>query len=96
MQAIATGEGSTAIGFYSEANGNWSTALGWGTIARSAFETVIGRFNTNYGPVSATGWNPADRLFVIGNGTNENSGSSHYHPISLTGSTFNHYLTLTS
>jgi len=43
--------------------------MGERTSAKSAFETVVGRWNLDYTPVSATEWNANDRLFVIGNGT---------------------------
>jgi hypothetical protein len=43
--------------------------MGVSTLAPSFCETAIGRFNTTYTPGSSTGWNPSDRLFVIGNGT---------------------------
>ena len=42
------------------------------TTAPSAYETVLGRYNTDYTPNDTAGWDEADRLFTIGNG----SGSS--------------------
>lgn len=38
------------------------------TTAPSGFETVFGRNNTTYTPVSVTGRDASDRLFVTGNG----------------------------
>ena len=52
------------------ASGWYSTAMGKNTIAPSFAETTIGRFNTNYTPNAINSWDSADRLFVIGNGSN--------------------------
>jgi hypothetical protein len=43
--------------------------------APSYAETAIGRYNTTYAQASATGWDAADRLFVIGNGTGNSARS---------------------
>lgn len=67
--AQATGNSSTAIGVSTSASGYRSIAMGENTIAQSGYETVIGRYNTDYSPNSTGGWNAGDRLFVIGNGT---------------------------
>jgi hypothetical protein len=67
---IASGLSSTAMGDHSTSSGSESTSMGFYSIAPSAYETAIGSFNTNYTPISATDWNPNDRLFVIGNGIN--------------------------
>ncbi len=81
--AIASGAQSTAMGPQTKASGLFSTALGLGTIAsgqgsiaigaenfaKSAYETVLGRWNTDYIPADTSFWNPADRVFTIGNGT---------------------------
>ncbi len=61
--------GSIALGSFANASYDYSTALGYGTKAHSAYETVIGKHNSEYEPANSWGWNPADRLFVIGNGT---------------------------
>ncbi|MDP6909817.1 MAG: tail fiber domain-containing protein, partial [Flavobacteriales bacterium] len=53
-----------------------STAMGYQTTAPSYLETVIGQFNTTYTPFSTAGWNAADRLFVIGNGTGSSARSN--------------------
>ena len=52
--------------------------MGSDTTAESFVETVIGSFNTFYTPVSIASiisFNPADRLFVIGNGTDDSNRS---------------------
>jgi hypothetical protein len=61
------GDASAAIGYRTTASGNSATALGNYTTALSFCETVIGKSNTTYTPISATSWEPLDRLFVIGN-----------------------------
>ncbi|MCP4996367.1 MAG: hypothetical protein GY934_21725, partial [Gammaproteobacteria bacterium] len=71
----ATGTASTAMGLYTTATGYSSTAMGGYTEAESGYETAIGRYNTDYIPNSTTGWDAADRLFVIGNGTASNATS---------------------
>ncbi len=48
------------------ANGNTATALGF--YLAESYQTVIGRYNTDYTPTSTTSWDANDRLFVIGNG----------------------------
>lgn len=64
----------TAIGNSSFANrggraeGRFSYASGNQTTAKSGWETVFGRRNTDYAPISVSGWNANDRLFVVGNG----------------------------
>ena len=65
----ASGYNSTAMGWATTASGYISTALGWVNTAPSFAETVLGTYNTTYTPASSTSWNPADRLFDIGNGT---------------------------
>jgi hypothetical protein len=69
----ASGYRSTAMGDGTTASGYRSTAMGNGTIAKSAFETAVGGWNTDYEPSSTTSWNANDRLFVIGNGTADDS-----------------------
>ena len=64
----ASGSNSTAIGGWTTASGDFSIAFGYMTKAPSGFESVFGANNTSYTPLSTTGWNPSDRLFVIGNG----------------------------
>ena len=66
--STASGQYATALGYTNTAAGNYSMALGDNTTAYSMSETVVGSNNTAYKPLSKTAWNPADRLFVIGNG----------------------------
>jgi uncharacterized coiled-coil protein SlyX len=47
--------------------------MGNSTTATSAYETAIGRYNTDYDPGSTTDWVSTDRLFVIGNGSGTGS-----------------------
>jgi hypothetical protein len=68
-ETAATGYGSTSMGIITNASGDFSISMGFGTNARSYSETAIGSFNTDYAPLNTTGWDPADRLFSIGNGT---------------------------
>ncbi|PKL85627.1 MAG: hypothetical protein CVV22_06905 [Ignavibacteriae bacterium HGW-Ignavibacteriae-1] len=74
--ATASGYASTAIGYYATASGFASTGMGYNTTAKSGYETVVGSWNTDYTPVSTSGWNSSDRLFVIGNGTASTSRSN--------------------
>ncbi|MBN1338661.1 MAG: DUF1566 domain-containing protein [Bacteroidales bacterium] len=76
--AVAIGNTPTASGYASLAMGDYTTASGWRstafgnrTTAPSGFETVLGRYNTDYTPASATDWIATDRLFVIGNGATD-------------------------
>ncbi|MFO8067491.1 MAG: tail fiber domain-containing protein [Bacteroidales bacterium] len=63
----AEGEGAVAMGDMTRAQGNYSVALGSRTVAYSSYETVVGNINSPYVPLEPYGWNPQDRLFVIGN-----------------------------
>jgi hypothetical protein len=67
--STASGEAATAFGNTTTASGKAALAAGERTTAPSFSETVLGRYNTTYTPLSTTTWNSADRLFVIGNGT---------------------------
>ncbi len=69
ISTTASGDGSFSSGIYSQASGDFSMAAGGSTVAPSAYEMVVGRYNTTYTPASTTGWNVSDRLFVVGNGT---------------------------
>ena len=71
----ASGSESTAWGYMTKASGTRATAWGWSTIAPSGYETVLGRFNTQYTPSSPFIWDSNDRLFVIGNGTDDDQRS---------------------
>jgi len=74
--STASGDFSTAMGFLSIASGFNSTAMGNRITAKSAYETVIGIYNTIYTPQDSLSWNASDRLFVIGNGTSEGNRSN--------------------
>lgn len=64
----AYGTKSVAFG-NSRADGDYAFVFGDNAHAPSGYETVFGRYNTAYTPISKTGWASSDRLFVIGNGT---------------------------
>jgi hypothetical protein len=78
FEASATGAYARSIGNFTSASGNISTAMGSSTLAPSFSEFVIGRLNTVYTPLNATGWNNSDRLFVVGNGTDINNRSDAF------------------
>ncbi len=63
--------GSLSSGFHTIASGDKSAVFGNFTQAASAMEFVIGNYNTSYTPDDAHYWDNDDRLFVIGNGTND-------------------------
>ena len=71
----ASGSSSTAMGLSTTASGSRSSAMGQSTFARSSAETSIGSFNTDYTPNSALSFSSADRLFVVGNGSNSSARS---------------------
>ncbi|MBE0641034.1 MAG: tail fiber domain-containing protein, partial [Bacteroidales bacterium] len=64
----ASGNASTAWGDATTASGSYSTAWGRFLEAPSYMETALGTYAETYTPNSATSWQAADRLFVIGNG----------------------------
>lgn len=68
--SITNGQFSFAFGNYAETFGTNSMAFGNNVTSRSGYESVFGIYNTDYTPLSVGGFNNADRLFVIGNGTN--------------------------
>lgn len=72
---VASGDYSTAVGTNTRASGTNAISIGDNTIAKAGFETVLGTYNTDYNPASTTGWNPSDRLFTVGNGTNSKAAS---------------------
>jgi hypothetical protein len=55
------------------ANGYMSFVTGFENTAQSYVEVVIGQEATTYSPNSLTGFDLADRLFVVGNGINSSS-----------------------
>jgi len=81
--STALGYGATASGIYAVAMGEESTASGKSALACNRFttapsyaETVIGQYNETYSPSGTTSFQPADRLFVIGNGTSAGARSN--------------------
>lgn len=71
--ADAIGEWSTAVGRNTTASGNFSTCIGGeGNEAHDAYEVVLGRFAVK-GTGDSLNWNSNDNLFVIGNGSADNS-----------------------
>lgn len=73
---IAWSDRSMAIGDVSQTKGASSIALGRGANTHSYSEIALGSFNTVYTPASATEWNGADRLLVLGNGPNDSELSN--------------------
>jgi len=71
QNTTAHGYWSLAVGEGSYARGNYSTAIGRQTKAESFCETSIGSFPALAGLPSAQDWIGTDRLFVVGNGTDE-------------------------
>nr|MBS0037840.1 tail fiber domain-containing protein [Saprospiraceae bacterium] len=69
----ASGDQSTAWGRETEASGVGSTSWGMHTRAFSAYETVLGRWNTTYVPNDPDEWNSEDRLMVVGVGSGDNN-----------------------
>jgi hypothetical protein len=72
----ASGEYAVSMGQSSVASGRRSFSFGFFTNAPSAGEFTLGRYNTNYTPGSTTQFISTDRLFVIGNGIDEDSRSN--------------------
>ncbi|UCG28793.1 MAG: tail fiber domain-containing protein, partial [Bacteroidales bacterium] len=69
----SSGYMSTSIGGLTTASGRYSTAGGYNTTARSCNSFVIGRYNDTLTTSSLTTWVETDPLFIIGNGTADNS-----------------------
>ena len=74
--AYATGSLSFAAGDNVEAGRSYSSVFGSNLQTYSGYEFVVGRWNTNYGADSQNGWDPDDRLFVVGNGTSSAARSN--------------------
>ncbi len=66
---------SFVAGRESQTYGNVSIAMGLGLAAQAKNEFAIGSYNTTYTANKPAGFDNADRVFVIGNGTDENSRS---------------------
>ena len=76
IASTASGWGATAIGILSSAEGSASVALGSRAKAYSLSEIAVGQFNTAYAlntPTSTYEFNGADRIFVVGNGQDDNN-----------------------
>jgi hypothetical protein len=73
QKSVASGNYSVAIGYLTTAEGYISTSIGYHTTAPSYAETVLGSNNSVYEPSNINGWDDLDRLFVIGNGTANDS-----------------------
>ena len=71
---IVSGKSSLAQGEDTYAYGNYSLATGLGTIASSKCQTAIGKYNTT-NPMSQ---DVESRLFVVGNGNNDNDRSDAF------------------
>ena len=68
-QGTANGASSFAV-IKGKTNGDYSVAFGDGIESQSYSEYSLGSFNTLYTPIDPIAFNPADRLFTIGNGIN--------------------------
>lgn len=89
------GTASTAFGYNTQANGDYSSALGYGSIAQSYNSFVIGQYNIVSGTPGS--WVATEPLFVIGNGVYNDgkySGPKALTPISVTGIVRNNALTV--
>ena len=64
-----TASNSTALGRGNSITGNQSFAFGEGLVAPSFNESAFGTFNTDYTPANTLGRDNTDRLFTIGNGS---------------------------
>ena len=68
LNTTASGAGASSMGNSSIASGNASMAFGNNLFARSANETVVGGYNTDYIPISTNSWSATDKAFVVGTG----------------------------
>ncbi|WP_299886071.1 hypothetical protein [uncultured Lacinutrix sp.] len=73
--STASGSFGIAMGDFNQATGNNSVAIGQRLVSESFNQMSIGTYNTAETPVSTATFNAADRLFVIGNGTDVNDKS---------------------
>lgn len=74
LSNTASGRGSMAAGISTVASGSFSTALGYYSTAQCYASLVLGRYNTLVG--LSNEWNMWDPIFVIGNGSSEDSRSN--------------------
>lgn len=74
--SVSIAENSMAIGRYTVASGIASMSLGYSTKAKSFGGTVVGAFNDSSNAASSIGFDIANRIFQVGNGTAENARSN--------------------
>ncbi|MEM1328870.1 MAG: tail fiber protein [Bacteroidota bacterium] len=74
----ATSNRAIAIGDFTQAHARSAVAMGNHTQAISFAETALGTYNTLYTFTDSLDWNINGRLFVIGNGLDENSRSDAF------------------
>ncbi len=74
--STAYGFNSTAMGLVTKGSGDYSTAMGLFTVSRPYGSLVIGRYNDSIITSNPTSWISADPVFMIGNGTADNSRSN--------------------
>ena len=72
----ASGFASSAVGFNNSVSGLAATVFGNANTAPSAYEFVVGTFNTSYTASNANNSNTADRVFTVGNGTGDATRSN--------------------
>ena len=68
-KTTANGKTSVAIGESATASGEYTAAIGYNVQAKSFGEVVVGLNNTDYTPNSTSGYSGYDRIFVVGNGS---------------------------
>lgn len=68
-ESTASANSAIAMGRNTTASGNYATALGRNTIASTGYEMVVGRYNELTSGHNSIGWNDADPLFQVGNGS---------------------------
>jgi len=83
--AVAVGPASLALATNgsSLAYGTQSIVLGNNVTSYSFSETVIGKGNTTYTPISATAWEGADRLFVVGASNIDPGSGTNYDAFTI-------------
>jgi hypothetical protein len=74
----ATGNASTALGSSTNATGTNSTVLGIATNSRAHASVVLGRYNDSISTSEPTFWVDTDPVFMIGNGTANNTRSNAF------------------
>lgn len=82
------------IGKENKAKASAAIAIGNGTIATAFQEIAMGSYNTFMPQANAVVWQANDRLFVIGNGTNETTRADAFILLKNGNATFTHNLTV--